>query len=302
MVCEPNFFIIGAPKCGTTAMSEYLRSHPDVFMSRPKEPHFFDFDMVQSYYGWLDDYLSLFAKARHRIVGEATPSYLRSRVAVPAIRGLFPDSKLLIMLRNPVDLVYSLYNERRRAGGELTPDFAKAWALEVAGRAPKHRGKYIVEDRPYIFAGQLGAQVKRVLEIFPRDQVRIILFDDFVSNPRAEYLRLLAFLKIPDDGRTEFPKVNESTGFKSKGLAQASRYARVWGLPYLMTFKRLTGIRHIGVLRAIDRFNTAPRSVKSLDPGIYRQMADAFSDEIRLLEDLLNRDLSSWRHPPEAQT
>jgi hypothetical protein len=89
-VKRPNFFIVGAPKCGTTSLSEYLRSHPNVFMSSPKEPHFFATDLYPRNPEGIDSvaaYLQLFTDARdqHQVVGEASASYMFSDAAIPAI-------------------------------------------------------------------------------------------------------------------------------------------------------------------------------------------------------------------------
>jgi hypothetical protein len=304
MTHKPNFFIIGAPKCGTTAMSEYIRSHPNVFMSVPKEPRFFSFDIGPSDYKSLADYLTLFdgADASHSVVGEATPSYLRSKVAVPAIRALFEESKLLVMLRNPVELVYALHAERRRCGSELVADFECAWDMEITRKSTASTDNNLPEGSRYLTAGKLGEQVKRVLSVFPRDQVCFILFDDFVSNPRSEYLRLLDFLGIPDDGRLDFPRINEGTQFKSPRLAQFQIWLRLRLAPYWKTFKRLTGIRRIGIMRAINRVNIEARSRPPLRPEFRRQVSEVFNEDIRLLEDLLGRDLSAWRAEPPDNT
>ena len=107
----PNFFIVGAPKCGTTALCEYLKYHPNVFMSTPKEPHYFAEDFERYRHVKTEDkYLALFGDCndRHLMIGEASVFYLRSTRAVSLIRDFNPDAKIIVMLRNPVDMVYSL--------------------------------------------------------------------------------------------------------------------------------------------------------------------------------------------------
>lgn len=102
---RPNFFILGAPKAGTTAMAQWLSEHPDVFMSAIKEPQFFNADHGGGFEGGLAEYLKLFAaaSARHRVIGEGTVWYLYSRVAVKTILDVSPSARFLVMLRNPVD-------------------------------------------------------------------------------------------------------------------------------------------------------------------------------------------------------
>lgn len=129
----PNFFIVGAPKCGTTAVSEYLRNHPSIFMSFPKEPHHFSDDFAQfREYRRLDDYMKLFRGRTqdHLIVGEASVWYLYSSSAVKSIYEFNKDAKILVMLRNPIDFVCSLHSQLLFAFNEDRPDFAEAWNLQ----------------------------------------------------------------------------------------------------------------------------------------------------------------------------
>ncbi len=120
----PNFFIVGAPKCGTTALSEYLRHHPNVFFSSQKELNFLNDDLPQEditglhRVSSLSDYLKYFAEANenHRAVGEGTPHYLRSRTAIQNILDLNPEARLIAMVRNPVDLVDAFHATRLYRG------------------------------------------------------------------------------------------------------------------------------------------------------------------------------------------
>ena len=109
----PNFFVVGGPKCGTTAMVEYLRTHPDVFISEPKEPNFFADDMPEmKFVDNYKDYLNLFNKATtEKIVGDASIFYMFSEDAIKNIYQLYPDAKLLIMIRNPIEMVPSFHQQ-----------------------------------------------------------------------------------------------------------------------------------------------------------------------------------------------
>ena len=132
----PNFFIIGAPKSGTTALSQYLKEHPNIFFSRVKEPHFFDLDTSKRLKADLPTYLSLFSEAepdRHKAVGEGSTGYLFSKVAVSEILKFNPNSKFIVMLRNPVELVQAWHSEMYYEGVENISDFEGAWRLERKG-------------------------------------------------------------------------------------------------------------------------------------------------------------------------
>src|SRR5690625_588329 len=125
----PNFFIIGAPKSGTTALSEYLRQHPEVLFSNPKEPHFFNDDFSHRHITSLDKYLSCFAHAtgEERALGEGSVFYLYSKTAVSNIVGQSPHAKFIVMLRIPIEAVYSWHWEVLFNHGENLNDFEEAW-------------------------------------------------------------------------------------------------------------------------------------------------------------------------------
>lgn len=300
MAVVPNFFMVGSPKCGTTAMSEYLRTHPGVFLSDPKEPSFFAQDVVPARYRTIDEYLALFASAtpQQRVVGEASTSYIYAAHALESIRELSPNARLLAMLRRPVDLIYAQHAQLLKAGQESEFDFEKAWALW----SDRSRGKAIPPSAKapqlnYRWIGSLGSQVDRLLRIFPREQVHFILFDDFVKDTRAAYLGLLQFLELPDDGRVEFPRVNEGIQFKSRFLARFPRYLRAMAGSRLPAIKKRLGVREIGFVQRFDRINAEKRPRPPLRPEFRRYLQEQYNDEILLLERLIGRDLSAWRAP-----
>ncbi|NEP15031.1 MAG: sulfotransferase domain-containing protein, partial [Symploca sp. SIO2C1] len=220
---KPNFFIAGAPKCGTTAMAEYLRRHPNIFMSLPKEPHYFaeDFPKIRSIQT-LKQYMELFNQVtpEHLIVGEASTTYLYSSVALKNIYQFNQDAKILVMLRNPVDLVYSLHSHHLYNGFEAEKNFKIAWKMQDLRRNGLSIPKTCREPEKlqYKQVALLGAQIEKLLAIFPPQQVKIVLFDDFLVSPKAVYEEILSFMNIPSDGRLEFPKINESKTYKLEWL------------------------------------------------------------------------------------
>lgn len=233
MAVTPNFFIVGAPKCGTTALYEYLRPHPSIFMPRHKEPHYFASDLgTYPFIKTLDDYRRLFdgAGPQHLRVGEASVYYLRSATAIANIRAFNPDAKLIAMFRNPVEMVHSLHSQLLYVAEENESDFEAAWRLQERRRQgealpPGSRGGFLVQ---YFEVGQFGTQVQRVLSHFPRDQVKLILFDDFAASPQAVYDDVIAFLGIPHDGRSEFPGSTRASvpGWTGCEISTASRRRR----------------------------------------------------------------------------
>jgi len=144
---KPNFFILGAPKCGTTSVAVLLSEHPHIYMPQ-KEPHFFNTDH-RRFLNSLEGYERLFARAdaRHRAVGEASVWYLSSASAVKNILDYAPEAKFIVMLRNPVEMAPSLHEEQVFTGRENVTDFAKAWALQDVRRRGHQLPVMVVEPK-----------------------------------------------------------------------------------------------------------------------------------------------------------
>lgn len=281
----PKFFIAGAPKCGTTAMYEYLRVHPQVFMSREKEPHYFMQDEpVHCKVDGLEEYLDLFSAAQplqHLAVGEASVWYLRSKVALPLIKEFNPEARILLFFRNPVDFVQSIHSQLSFNAGR-DPDFPAAWSNE------KTRAKLIS-------MGSFGEQLARAYTVFPRAQVLTGLLDDIRANPRQEYLRALAFLGLEDDGRTTFQIKNSNKVHRVPWLA---RFAKKTPRPIKATWdftKQVTGIRRLGLMKRVYQLNTKPVKRSAISKELRASIVSEFAQDIALLQEQLGRDLGHWK-------
>jgi len=301
---RPNFFIAGAPRCGTTALYAYLAAHPRIFMSEVKELNYFaaDFPHVQkiAFHGEAD-YLRLFAGANenHLAVGEASPFYLFSQVAFQRMRDYDPAAKILLTLRNPVDFVQSYHQLNLSLLREDQPDLAQAWDLQEERRAGKHIPPSARQADLLLYGqlGQFSQYVKRLFAIFPREQVKIFLFDDFRRDTRQVYEDTLAFLGVPSDGRTEFPQINASFENRSTLLARLFHPPQAVYRPF-MRLMGLFGPNFMkNVFRAYDRLerlNTTSARRAALDPALRSRLAAHFRPDVEELSALLQRDLSAW--------
>ncbi len=226
MIKKPNFFIIGAPKCGTTALSEYLRSHPDIFFSIPKEPDYFNYDIPSKkvyQYTSLEDYLEkcFSGSASYKRVGEGSVRYLFSTVAVDEILKLDPEAKLIVMLRNPVDLCHSLYHQHLRSKNEDAPSFEEAWSLQESRRNGGHIPETCAHPilLQYSMRCMLGDQIERLFAKAPdHANIKIISFNEFTRHTKKVYEEILLFLGLQSDGRKDFPVINEYTKVRSHAL------------------------------------------------------------------------------------
>jgi len=296
---KPNFFIVGAPKCGTTALHHYLRPHPNVFVPRVKEPHFFaadlgDYRIVRR----TEDYVKLFAPATpaHLRVGEGSVYYLRSSVAIPAIRAFNPDAKIIAMFRNPVDVVYALHSELLYWSEETVPDFEEAWRLQTRRQQgldlPTCRSPLLVQ---YGEVGRFGSQVQRLLATFPREQVKLILFDDLTRSPQQVYDEVIEFLELPHDGRTDFPRINENRRVRLLWLKHLIRRPPPLLRQTYTSIKRTVGARQLdSIKRQIVTSNSSREARPPLAPAFRAELVEAFRGEVALLSELTGRDLGHW--------
>lgn len=301
---QPNFFIVGAPKCGTTALSEYLRGHQQVFVSQPKEPHYFssDFDY---YYApgqrGLDHYLRLFddAEERHAAVGEASVWYLYSREAAAGIREFDDAARIVVMVRNPVDMVPSLHSQMSYMLDETEPDAEAAWRLQERRRegVDVPESCRVPEFLQYGEAAKLGAQTRRLLETIPREQVKIVVFDDLKQDAGAVYADTLAFLGVPDDGRRRFEPVNQNKTHRARWVAALTQRPPRPLVAAANGVKKSLRLERLGVLDRVRERNRVVTRRPAISPAFRNELAAHFREDVRDLSELVGRDLSAWTEP-----
>ncbi|MGM0520214.1 MAG: sulfotransferase family protein [Campylobacterota bacterium] len=292
----PSYFIIGAPKCGTTALAQYFGEHPDVFMTNPKEPHYFatDFDDSMRATLTLKHYLSLFKSATaDQVCGEASVWYMYSNEAVKNIAEFNPDAKIIIMLRNPVDMIHSLHSQKLYSRDEEVEAIEKAWNL-----APeREKGNFIPEKcrEPktlyYHKVANYFSQLENVYKYFPKKQVKVILFDDFKKDNLQVYKEVLEFLGILYDGRKEFDKVNENKIEHSKAIGTFFARPPKVLLSLGNQIKQKFGIGSFGIWRKLRNINTTSSRRKVLNKDIRDKIHAHYKDSLIKLSKILDKRL-----------
>jgi hypothetical protein len=295
----PDFFIVGAPKCGTTALYSYLKERPDVFMPELKEPHFFASDFAA--YRRIterDAYLALFAAAApDAMLGEASVWYLFSEVALRDIMDANPAARIIVMLRNPVDMVHALHGQLLHAPDEDVPDFERAWALQESRAAGRDIPRHCREPRhlQYRVVGSFAAQIERLHQHVPQEQVLVLLFEDFARDTAAAYAETLRFLGLPQDGRQSFERINASRARRSRLLATGVRDLVGSLGPLFSPAKRTLNAIGLHPGRVVVRWNDRPQARAPLSARFRAELADAFREDVDRLEHLLGRSLDVWR-------
>jgi len=195
----PNFFIVGAPKAGTTSLYAYLKDIPRIFMSQRKEPHYFSCNVVSEKSASKPirnkkKYLKLFEKAKEeKIIGEASVTYLADPEAPKLIHEVAPQARILISLRDPINRLFSSYLMQGPRMGRLKLSFSEE--LRITLEQTK-RNQFYDFSRLLLKFGLYSESVKRYLDIFGKEQVKIIFFEEFIKNPKSTLMDILNFLDI----------------------------------------------------------------------------------------------------------
>jgi hypothetical protein len=286
----PNFFIIGAPKSGTTSLWRYLNQHPQIFMSSLKEPYFFVSDdekakrlaigmnPVMS----IAEYERLFATANGAIArGEASVPYLYQPESPALIHELIPQAKLIALLRNPVDRAFSNYWFLRKLGLEREETFEDAILSELAGEREDELSIFL-----HIRKGLYTSQLRRYLDVFPADQLRIYLDEDLSSTPEKVMKELWQFLGV-DESFVANTKERFNTTFAGPpSLLSMSKGTVKYVVKYMTGAKR-----RIASSSSLQKNNVAPKSMKR---ATRRKLLRIVQPDVLALQDLLQRDLSHW--------
>lgn len=299
---RPDFFIIGAPRCGTTALSTYLAEHPRIGFSRPKETQFFCTDLPGIHFMTADpnEYLELCfghcTGKNYLAIGEGSVWNLYSSAAVSNVLRFNPEARFIIMLRNPIDLCLALYEKRRELLQEDQPTFQLGWRAEEErsqSRSRHFQGPPRVTG--YRDVAKLGEQVERAFPLIPPHQRLLILFDDFIADTASVYRKVLDFLGVPDDGRQAFPQIN---------AGQQIEYPRLWHLiwgnlvrlyPLVDPLKRKLGIPALNVYPRLAPLFMKDRPMRSeIPPALRAEMRSYFDADIKRLSAIMGRDLSYW--------
>ncbi len=281
-------------------MYTYLRQHPDVFMPETKDPRFFCSDLDSGSDADADffmrdekEYLALFADTGGaKRVGEACVANLFSKVAARRIKAKSPDAKIIIMLRDPVEQMYSFHSVRRRNATEDL-DFEAALAAE-ADRGQGRRLPRLARNLKmyqYRAVASYTDQVARYLDAFGRDNVHVIIFDDFVRDPAASYRATLEFLGVDPNFKPDLAVVNAHAANISPRLATFVRDPSV-----VETLKRFVPRplhEPIGRLRAALRgWNRKSARRAPVDLDLRNRLRGELAPDVARLGELLGRDLS----------
>ncbi len=305
----PNVFLAGAPKAGTTSLYHALAQHPDIYMSRMKEPSFFAPELrpenhVQEFRqrvqaqnenvracidaaqipdnlsgvvtDW-DTYLKLFAPAAGQaVIGEASVCYLWSASAPRLIAERIPAARIVLVLRDPAERAFSQY--RSYTAGERFPQTFREHIDDCQSRGPLLRAA-----NPLLQFGRYAEQLERYLQWFPRRQIGIWIYEDTLRNPALFMQQLFEFLGVDPSFKPVVKHRHKEVRIPRypSSLHPLKKFAHWAGLP-------------AGLREQAARHLYKPQTAMRINPQDRRFLVDYYRDDIEQLTKLLNRDLSAW--------
>lgn len=299
---DPNTFLLGAPKCGTTAIARYLAATPGVCMSSRKEPNFFcqELHPLNRRYESYEQYRDMcFAHATPdcSVIAEASTLNLYSRDAVPAILERFPDARFLVMLRDPVYMAKSLFSQRSSNGVETRSEFAQAF-WESVETEKSMDGRSTFNNRDYAGICRLGEQVDRLLQAVPRERVFFGLMEDLGDRPEELWEELLSFLGLERSEGMEFPVYNprRTIPVRTMGIPLRAHLIRFFNRPppFVQKLRRKLPVSNLGFHKRVVGALRNKGRLLEIDPDFERELRDYYAADIELLGHRTNRDLSDW--------
>jgi hypothetical protein len=288
---QPNFLCVGTQKAGTTTLHDILKQHPDIYLPESKEAHFFDIDdhYQQGIDWWLETFFSTLNN--EKAIGAMTPEYLYyNEVPSRILKTLGPDIKIIIILRSPVARAYSHYLMSKRRGYE---DYSFAKAIEIESKRIEE-GEFEKNHFSYASRSLYFNQVKRYFDIFPRENILLIKFeDDLLRNKEKTIASILDFLNVKNIPLITDLKSNKATKPRFIAISKlTNNNGRIKKI--LRLFIKSSKIK-IKVNRIINHYNQTTKQVPKLnETEIKYYLNKLFLEDIKSLEKLLSINLNSW--------
>lgn len=301
----PDFFIVGHPKCGTTALYEALRRHPQIYMPDGKEPWFFAPELhvrtpprPEGTPRTLEEYLSLFRAATpEQCVGEATAHYLWSHEAASRIAAVQPDARIIAILREPASFLHSLHLQFVQSYVETEADLRTALALEDDRRNGRSIPRYTYWPGALMYSEHVRyvEQLHRYRACFPPEQMLVLIYDDVRADGAGTVREVLRFLGLDATATIELPQANPTVRARSQQLHELVHALSVGRGPVSKAAKQAVKTivprgarrRALGAAQRHVVF-AAPRPA---DEQLMRELRRRFKAEVVALSAYLDRDL-----------
>ena len=296
---KANLFIVGAPRCGTSFLAYHLNKHPEIFFLLSTEPLYFaeDISFLNHRITSLEEYEALFSGVNCKWAGEKSPEYLYSDVAYLKIKDYCPNAKIIIMLRDPIDFICSWHQHNSNSiwGIKDNIDDVNEAILAEEERKEKSNGKYQIYF--YKEFANYYKYVKRYLDFFGKENIKIVLLEDIKKDSKKVYLEVLKFLDL-EEFVPAFKIVNPGTADQKSFLIKTIFFLKKSKIGSLCTF--LISLLPME-LRFFARDAYRVQTKKNIKPELEKKIRKDLEPDIKRLEKLINKDLSSWKKMSKAQ-
>jgi hypothetical protein len=312
-------FVVGAPRCGTTTLSHFLRQHPAVSFPIVKEPHYFaQYDLREASEERLlqhveEQYLRRFFRAdpTRRVGADASVTYLYMPERLEAALRLWPESKFIVALRDPLQMLPSLHRRLIYNGDETIGDFGEAWAASADRAAGRRIPRRCAEPSwlRYDEGGRYGTYLERLFATVGRERCHVVLFDDLSRNPAEEYRRLCEFAGLPVQEGLDMAPKRSGAGVRIQWLQRLLKRPptalrdRLAGELFNSRVRDLDAGNSIGPSKVLSlrkrllRWNRVPAPTYILPSQLQEEICSMLRPEIDRLGELIGRDLGSWLKP-----
>lgn len=282
----PDFIVAGASKAGTTSLINYLNCSPDIGcitqLNNGQEPHFFS----KEYGRGLDWYSSLFSSLdQWKIVGEKSVSYMTNPGAVKRIHSILPEVKLIFVLRNPIDRAYSQYKANVQRGTEYL-------SFDRALDSEHRRRKFFKNNYSYLERGYYAIPLNRYYSLFNKDQIHVVIYEEFVKNPKEILDGICTFLKVEGEF---IERMDFSRRYNVSRLPKY-RYPQFFVMIFRKFAPNLFSKGFLGrIVNSLEKLNLVEGTFPALDEELRNKYNKVFEKSNYELEKLIQKDLKVWR-------
>jgi hypothetical protein len=301
----PDFFVVGHPKCGTTALHQMLKTHPEVYMPDRKEPWFFAEELhdatpprPEGTPRTLPEYAEWFTGARPgQLVGEATAYYLWSKRAAANIAAVNPEARIIAILREPASFLHSLHLQLLEQYTEVEPDLGRAMELEQERREGRSIPRYTYFPQMLLYSDfvRYSEQLQRLHAAFPPEQVKVLIYDDFRADNERIVRDVRRFLGVDDAAPVQTLEANPTVRPRSQMLNELVHAVGVGRGPVSRAIKE--------TVKAVTPAAPRRRALEALkrqavfapagppDPEVMLALRHRYEQEVAAVSEYLGRDL-----------
>jgi len=290
-IYRPNFFIVGHTRSGTTSLKEELNQHPDIHLyypeswQKPNGPFGFETDFENE-----EEFLEVFKEVKEKRIGQKAGDYLSCPQAAERIKKFNPNAKIMMLLRNPIDVMYSLHSTMLyRETIETIENFDEALKMEEVRK--KNYGYKVIPMKyhPHMLYRETvrySQQVKRYFDLFGQENVKVIIFDEYIKNKSVILRDILTFLEVDENFEIEHVNTNAGRKYRNRTIHSA-------------VMNNKFGIRGIlrnipGIANAYRKINNSESKRNTLDPLLKKSLQEDIRKEVDELSAMLGKDLSVW--------